>query len=286
MPAVTAGLAMPPGLSCGRMRQGGTVRYIDPGAIMRARAQGGALPSWQAAVIVFHGRSRSRPVIDRLGGTPMSHTVFSGVEPDEVLSTTCARQSVGILSSVGRKMGGGPLASALVEELASIGVRWILGLGCAGSIDPSIHRGSQFVIATALPTDGTSRSYLGDAEVATPDETMLRVAAAAEKRRGRPIPGLTAATVDAIYRETPEAVAAWRKAGAQVINMEAAPLYAAAQACGVRALYVGHVSDELHGPQWRDWFGDDRGAMAAESADIAVRLLEAILAAGDDAGGS
>ncbi len=256
------------------------MRYIDPLVIMRARAQGAALPSWQAAVIVFHGRARSRAIVERLGGRPMTHTVFAGLEPSEVLSTTCGGRPVGILCSVGRQAGGGPLAAALVEELSSIGVRWILGLGCAGSIDPSVHRGSQFVIATALATDGTSRSYLGTAAAATPDETMLQAAAAIEKRRGRPIPRLTAATVDAIYRETPEAVARWRGAGAHIINMEAAPLYAAAQVCGARALYVGHVSDELHGPEWNAWFGGDRGPMAAESADIAAGILAEVLAGG------
>jgi uridine phosphorylase len=108
----------------------------------------------------------------------LSHRVFSGLEPHEVLSTTCRQQGVGILCNVGDKMGGGPLASALVEELASIGVRWLVGLGCAGSIHPAVPRGVQFVVSSALATDGTSRAYLGDhATQATPDKRMLHLVA-------------------------------------------------------------------------------------------------------------
>jgi uridine phosphorylase len=247
---------------------------------MRARSEGSTLPSWRAAVIVFHSRARSRPIVERLGGSPITRNVFSAMEPSEVLSTTCAGEPVGILCCVGRKMGGGPLAAALVEELASIGVGLIVGLGCAGSIDPALRRGSQFVISAALATDGTSRNYLGEAAAAMPDGAMLAAVAATQDRRGRPIAPLTAATVDAIYRETPEAVADWRRAGAQIVNMEATPFYAAARVCGVRALYVGHVSDELHGLEWKDWFGADRDAMAWESAEIAAAVLERALAAG------
>ena len=105
----------------------------------------------------------------------------------------------------------------------------------------------------------------------------MRTLALVERQLDLPILRVTAATIDALYRETPEAVARWRAAGAQVINMEATPLYAAARMCGVCALYIGHVSDELHGAEWKDWFGDDRDSMSRLSADIAVRVLEETL---------
>jgi uridine phosphorylase len=254
------------------------VRYIQPEVIMRARANGAALPVWTAAVIVFHSQTRSKPIVERLGGQPLSHRVFSGLEPYEVLSTTCRQQGVGILCNVGGKMGGGPLTSALVEELASIGVRWLVGLGCAGSIHPSVPRGVQFVVSSALATDGTSRAYLSDnATQATPDKRMLHLLDSVRSRFGYSLSTVTAGTVDALYRETPPAVAGWRASGAHVINMEAAPFYAAAAACEVPALYIGHVSDELFGAEWKDWFGDDRTAMAVKSAEIAARVLEEAL---------
>ena len=80
-----------------------------------------------------------------------------------------------------------------------------------------------------------------------PDPALLALAEGAEP--------VAVATVDAVYRETPALVAAWRALGTQVVNMESAPFYAAASACGVRALWLGQVSDMLL-DTWHDWHFD------------------------------
>jgi hypothetical protein len=48
--------------------------------------------------------------------------------------------------------------------------------------------------------------------------------------------------------------------------MEVAPFYAAAQACNVHAIWIGHISDCL-GKEWKDW-NIDREEMSRISADI------------------
>ncbi len=79
------------------------------------------------------------------------------------------------------------------------------------------------------------------------------------------------ALVDAVYRETPRIVDEWRGMGASIVNMEVAAFYAAAKACGIRALWLGHVSDILIG-DWEDWYVDRRD-MTAGTIDNCLAVL-------------
>jgi purine-nucleoside phosphorylase len=88
------------------------------------------------------------------------------------------------------------------------------------------------------------------------------------------VPCVKAATVDAVYQETHPLIESWRKVGAQVINMESAPLYAAAAACGLEALWLGHISDVL-GVGWQDWYVD-RTKMTAETIERVVEMLRSL----------
>jgi len=85
---------------------------------------------------------------------------------------------------------------------------------------------------------------------------------------------VTVATVDALYRETPAAVRRWLALGAEAINMETAPLYAASAVCGVRSLWLGHVSDtlSLETHAWESW--QRPIAMTDVTVALTVGLLE------------
>jgi uridine phosphorylase len=147
---------------------------------------------------------------------------------------------------------GGPQTAILVEELAALGVRTIVGYGVAGSLDPELHQGSFVVAASALPTDGTTRSYAADT-IQTPDPELRQAAIAAGEKIGCPLRAVTAATVDALYRETRDLVGNLREQGGQIIQMECSPLYAASKACGVRSVWLGYVTDCLVEGNWHDW---------------------------------
>ena len=84
------------------------------------------------------------------------------------------------------------------------------------------------------------------------------------------------ATVDAIYQETDTAVQEWSDLGAQAINMETTPLYAASAACGVKSLWLGYISDCLLDKKWDDWW-DLPASLDDDSADITIALLESLL---------
>jgi uridine phosphorylase len=234
------------------------------------------VPKFRRAVLVFHSATRSRFAMRRFGGSPLGYKLLTGATMEEVL--LCPDGQTVLVVNVGSHGGGGPLATSLVEELAFLGVKVIVGLGCAGSLDPSLPRGTQFVAARGLATDGASRVYLsrGQDTVSLPERELAVVTQAADGL-GIPVVPTTGVTVDVIYRETPELVAQWRGLGGHWINMEVTPLYAAAAACGVRAIYLGHISDELFGPEWRAWFGDERNAMAETTAELGAAILEQML---------
>jgi len=255
------------------------MRYIDPEFIIRSRIGDIPFPSWNTAILVFHSATRSRPIIDFFDCRPLEYKLLSGLLAEEVYTVASTPSSIGILTNIGSHFGGGPLAAVLVEELTTMGVKTVIGLGCAGSIAPKVKRGQQFIIDRALVTDGTSKAYVPQGALqCEPDADLLDLASSIAQDRGSAISRVTGLTVDAIYRETKENVSTWRSMGGEVMNMEVTPFYASAKACGMRAIYIGHVSDELFGDSWQSWYGEERNQMAQESADIAYKLARRISA--------
>lgn len=139
---------------------------------------------------------------------------------------------------------------------------------------PQLRKGMQVIAVAALPNDGTSKIY-GSPKLAVSSrmkETLDNVASDLDVN----IATSTAATVDAMYREEYGLVDSWRKQGATIINMETSPLYAAARANNVDAVWLGQISDMLlPGQSWDDWYGD-REAARALSDNIVVELVRAI----------
>jgi uridine phosphorylase len=219
-------------------------RFITPAVLFPGRFRDpDSRPRWDAAVLCFRDPSGSRLLVEALGGVPWGRKVFWGIEetPDHprVFVADVGGRTVGIVTQC---IWGTAQASILTEELGELGVPFVIGYGAAGSFDPTLPQGTQLVACSAPATDGASKQY-GRGPFA-PDPGLLALARNAEPA--------VVATVDAVYRETPELVAEWRAIGAQVVNMESGPFYAAARACGIRALWLGHVSDMLL-DEWHGW---------------------------------
>lgn len=227
-----------------------TQPFITPERLLASRFQDRSeVPRWDAAVVCFRDVKGSRALVEALSAVPVGRKVLWGMEPTSELPNVYSAEVSGKqIALVTRCIWGGPQAAILVEELSAIGVPVVIGYGAAGSIDPSLPQGTQLVVSCAPATDGTSKHY-GSGPF-TPDPRLRELVPSAV--------AVTAATADAIYRETPETVEAWRAQGAQVVNMEAAPFYAASEVRGLRAVWVGHVSDHLIG-EWKDWYLDRRG---------------------------
>lgn len=227
-----------------------TKRFISPAKTLGSRfARKSDRPKWPIAVLCFRDPRGSQALLDSIRASVVGRKVLWGVEHSndlpQVHEATINRHRVGIVS---RCMWGGPQAAILVEELAELGVKHVIGYGAAGSISPDLVQGTQIVVSAALPTDGTSSHYTKRA--VGPSRALS--ALLPNVRR------VTAATVDAVYRETPKLISKWSACGIEAINMEVTPFYAAAARCHVDALWLGHISDVLIG-NWKHWYVDRTG---------------------------
>jgi uridine phosphorylase len=158
---------------------------------------------------------------------------------------------------------GGPLAATVIEELAHYGITQILGYGYAGSLTRTVPIGQLVLAEDALISDGTSRAYLPQAARVVPDDTLVRQMRTCAAQIGMGLHGATVWTTDALYREYPEEVAAWRARGAAVVNMDTAHFYAVSHVVGLAAAYACVVSDCVEAPTWDDGHQDIPHAMGA-----------------------
>jgi len=232
-----------------------STRYITPAALLRLRFGDGARPAWDVAILSFRGEAGTQALVSRLNARPLTRKVLYGLEVSldrpAVYEAQLGDRSIVLVTHC---LWGGPQTAILVEELAALGVRQIVGFGVAGALVDTLPKGTQIVAESGLATDGTSRRYTSAASAAA-DAGLATTLVATATRLGIALVSAKIATVDALYRETPADVQRWVGLGAQAINMETTPLYAAASVCDVRAVWLGHISDTLSltTQTWDSW---------------------------------
>jgi adenosylhomocysteine nucleosidase len=117
--------------------------------------------------------------------------------------------------------------------VAGLGAPLVISAGVCGGLDPRLAAGDLVVPARVLASDGTPLAVASGAHA-----RALRCAG------GEAVEAGTLATVAAILA-TPADKAALRAAsGAAAVDMESAPILAAARAAGLDALVVRGVSDD------------------------------------------
>lgn len=142
---------------------------------------------------------------------------------------------------------GGPYAVLIAEQLHAAGAQLTIGLTSAGRIAPSLPLPSIVVVDEAIRDEGTSLHYLPPSRTiatSTPsvvDDLIQHLTGLSSVRRG------LAWTTDAPYRETDQQLRAWRDAGALVVEMQAASLFAYGQARGAAVAVVALVSNSVDG---------------------------------------
>jgi len=252
-------------------------RYIEPKALVTRRLAGKPAPRWKVAVMAFRDHPGTKILVKEFKARPFGRRVLYSLDQDpshpEVFEARMGKHRVGV---VGYCDWGGPMAAILVEELAALGVKYIIGYGACGALARDLPRGAQVVADRALPTDGTSRAYCRGSCRADPG--LLNMAKRSARKMGIPLRAVTVATVDALYRETKPVMDRLRRMGAEAINMESTPLYAASRACGVRSVWIGLVSDRLVEKEWEHWHGnpDEVSRTTARLCRAVVRSILSI----------
>lgn len=162
---------------------------------------------------------------------------------------------------------GAPFAVLVAEQLFASGCRLLVSVTSAGRIADLGEPPFAVLIDRALRDEGTSAHYLpADAGpfVAAPDQGLLDRTEALLRQDATPLHRGATWTTDAPYRETAAAIASARAHGALAVEMEAAALYAFAQAQARPVLCFAHVTNTMGqqaGPDFEK--GEAAGALDA-----------------------
>jgi uridine phosphorylase len=165
---------------------------------------------------------------------------------------------------------GASFAVLLAEQLFASGCKLLVSVTSAGQIDETLPASCTILIDRAIRGEGTSHAYLPPAPMAIANATL--VDAVQQQCATSAFPVLRGAvwTTDAPFRETATSLAAARDAGALAVEMEAAALYAFAEARQQSVVCFAHVTNSM---------AVDEGDFEKGPFDGAEQALEAVLAA-------
>ena len=140
---------------------------------------------------------------------------------------------------------GAPFAVLVTEQLFASGCRLVLSITSAGQIQASGPTPYFILIDEALRDEGTSHHYLPPALSVHADPALATPVMVALKHTPLTIFGGKVWTTDAPFRETEHAIERARGLGALAVEMEAAALYAFAQARRQPVLCFAHVTNQM-----------------------------------------
>jgi uridine phosphorylase len=140
---------------------------------------------------------------------------------------------------------GASFAVLVAEQLFASGCRFLISVTSAGQL-ARVQEPPYFVlIDRAWRDEGTSYHYLPPAEFSHADDRLLRAMSGAFVGVRLPVERGATWTTDAPFRETPEAIAAMRQKNLLAVEMEAAALYALAEARDKSILCFAHVTNQM-----------------------------------------
>jgi uridine phosphorylase len=140
---------------------------------------------------------------------------------------------------------GAAFAVLIAEELFASGCRLLISVTSSGQI-VSVQSPPYFVIIDrALRDEGTSYHYLPPSDYSGANSELVELSRKTLSAAGIPVHVGATWTTDAPFRETQEAIDAAKMAGILAVEMEAAALYAFAQARGRSVLCIAHVTNQM-----------------------------------------
>lgn len=149
---------------------------------------------------------------------------------------------------------GSAISAGLLEETIAFGCRKFVVCGGCGVLEKDIAPGHLIVVSGAVRDEGASYHYLPPGREVSAHPAGVSTLETVLTRREIPYRTGKTWTTDAPYRETSGRIAARRRDGCIVVEMEAAGLMAVAQFRGVILGQVLYGGDDLSGEAW-----DNRG---------------------------
>ncbi len=146
---------------------------------------------------------------------------------------------------------GAPYAVILMETLIAWGVREVIMIGWCGAVSERVHIGDVIIPDRAYIDEGTSGHYCQPGIFSSLPSPILQqqlvdscLAEHIDVHRG------SVWTTDAIFRETPEKIAAFQEKQVLGVEMEASALFTVAAFRNVNIGCMLIVSDELSSLKW------------------------------------
>ena len=148
------------------------------------------------------------------------------------------------LGVVGRAVGAS-FAVLVAEEMFASGCELLISITSAGQIVP-IRKPPYFVlIDKALRDEGTSYHYLPPADYSCVDDALVEILSPVHAHALIPIERGATWTTDAPFRETASAISRCHELGVLAVEMEAAALYAFAEARHKPVVCLAHVTNQM-----------------------------------------
>jgi uridine phosphorylase len=179
---------------------------------------------------------------------------------------------------------GAPGTVMVMEEMVACGAQVFLGLGFAGSLQPTAPVGTLLIPTECIREEGTSAHYLESETAIGPSPRLTEIIQEFCKAEGLNVLSGPFWTTDAPYREFVSKIEAYRQQGVLGVDMETSAMYALGRVREVEVCNLLVVSDELW-HEWRPAFGSPELRKAMQRAgQVILRCLTKDLArrGGDD----
>jgi uridine phosphorylase len=224
----------------------GNLPHLTPARLVGPRFGRKPFGGVRAALVGFCPRPRC---LDKYQPRHTTDQYFIHVPPASV--QICSGRGEEFLSIT--HVYGGPVSSALIEELAYYGITHVQAYGLAGGLGTKpLKMGDYYLVERALALDGTTPHYTTEKVIAADEFLSFKI----KELAGRTgFPGLTpvqAMTADAIYREYDEDLSAAKANGCDIVNCDSSHLYAVSRDVGLHSIECGVISDVAPG-SGADW---------------------------------
>jgi len=168
---------------------------------------------------------------------------------------------------------GAPFSVQLLEKMIAAGVKKFVAVSGCGALSDDITPGEILVLQSAVRDEGTSYHYLPPAREVNASTAAVRAVQQTLDAKGIPYRLAKTWSTDAIFRETPARRLTRMADGCQVVEMEAAALYAVAQYRQVDIVQIAYAGDLVIPGRWdkRGW--DERFEDRVKLFDLAVEVL-------------
>jgi len=169
---------------------------------------------------------------------------------------------------------GAPGTIMIMEEMIACDARVFLGLGLAGSLQPTAPIGTCLIPTSCIREEATSVHYISNESAIVPSTRLVKILQESCCNKKVKVLSGPLWTTDAPYRELVSKIETYGKQGVLGVDMETSAMYALGQFRNVEVANLLVVSDEL----WHEWqmaSGSSKLQKAIQKAKGAIlHLLE------------